>query len=132
MHKLKRKGLAIIFDVKKFHLYLYGRKFTLITDHQPLTCIFGPKSGIPSLAAARMQRWATILSGYDYDIVYRSSKENANADFLSRLPIKGTVDVHEDEIYYVNSVIDSLPVTSKEVANLTGKDCRPILIKVLE
>ena len=77
-----------------------------------------------------MQRWATILSGYNYDIVYRSSKDNANADFLSRLPVKGATDVHEDENYSVNSVIDSLPVTAKDVAKLTSKDC--ILNKVLE
>ena len=31
---------------------------------------FASKSGIPTLAAARMQRWALILSSYQYNIVY--------------------------------------------------------------
>lgn len=128
--QIEKEGLAIIFGIKKFHLYLYGRQFTLITDHQPLTRIFGPKKGIPTLAAARMQRWATILSGYDYNIVYRSSKDNANADFLSRLPVSGALNVHEDEICYIHNVTDSLPITSREIANMTNKDC--ILSKVLE
>ena len=37
--------------------YVYGRKFTLITDHQPLTTILGSEQGIPTITAARMQRW---------------------------------------------------------------------------
>ena len=72
---------------KKFHIYLYGCKFTLITDHKPLTAILGPKTSIPTLAAARMQRWALILSAHPYEIYeYRSSSQHANADALSRLP----------------------------------------------
>ena len=82
------EGLAIFFGIKRFNLYLYGRKFTHFTDHQPLTRIFGPKSGIPPIAAARLQRWAVLLSGYDYDIVYKRSADNANAGFFSRFPVQ--------------------------------------------
>ena len=54
--QLEKEALSLIFGVKKFHQYLYGRKFQLVTDHKPLTAILGPKKGIPSLAAARLQR----------------------------------------------------------------------------
>ena len=56
--QLEKETLALIFGIKKFHRYLYSRKFTFITDHKPLTTILGPKEGIPSLAAAHLQRWA--------------------------------------------------------------------------
>ena len=59
---------------KKFHLYLYGRTFELLTDHKPLTTILGPKTGIPSIAAARLQRWPLLLSCYQYQIKYKSTQ----------------------------------------------------------
>lgn len=54
--QLEKEALSLIFGMKKFHQYLYGCKFTLVTDHKPLTAILGAKKGIPSLAAARLQR----------------------------------------------------------------------------
>ena len=75
-----------MWGVKKFFCYLFGRKFTLLTDHQLLISIFGQKKGIPATAASRMQRYALFLQGYDYDIEYKSSKSHANCDGLSRLP----------------------------------------------
>ena len=59
--RLEKEGLSLIFGMKKFHMYLYGKSFTLITDHFPIVKILGPKTGIPALAAARMQRWSLIL-----------------------------------------------------------------------
>ena len=53
--QLEREELSLNFGVKKFHRYLHGRKFKLVTDHKPLTAILEPKKGIPSLAAARLQ-----------------------------------------------------------------------------
>ena len=46
--------------------YVYGRIFTLVTDHRPLRSILGPKTGVPPLAAVRMQRWSLLLSAYQY------------------------------------------------------------------
>ena len=83
--QIEREAAAIIFGIKKFHSYIYGRKFTLITAHKLLTTIFSPKSSLPALAAARLQRWAIILSTYQYDVEFRPTDKHANADGLSRL-----------------------------------------------
>ena len=61
--QLEKEALALIFGVRKFHMYLDGCPFTLVTD-KPLQCILGPKKGITLMAAACLQRWAIILASY--------------------------------------------------------------------
>ena len=85
--QLDREALALVFGVTRFRQYLLGRQFKLLTDHKPLIHLFGESRGIPTMASARLQRWALTLSGYDYKIVYKSGKELCNADGLSRLPL---------------------------------------------
>jgi len=38
--EIEKEGLACVFRVKKFHSYLYGHHFTLITDHKLLHTLF--------------------------------------------------------------------------------------------
>lgn len=64
------KEALIIFGVTKFNGYLYGCQFMLPIDHKPLIKIFGPKTGVPMEAAARLQRWALILAAYQNKIQY--------------------------------------------------------------
>ncbi|XP_021340098.1 uncharacterized protein K02A2.6-like [Mizuhopecten yessoensis] len=127
--QIEKEALALIFGVKKFHKYLYGRRFTLVTDHKPLTTILGPKTGVPTLAAARMQRWALILSAYQYDIVYRKAAEHGNADAFSRLPVQGKIEPEEAAIFKFSHA-DELPVEAEDISRATRKD--PILSRVLD
>ena len=77
--QIEREALALVFGVKRFHQYLYGRKFTLLTDHRPLTTILGAKKGIPPIAVARLQRWALQLAAYSYEIEFKSTRDDGNA-----------------------------------------------------
>ena len=64
--QLEKEALSIIFGIKKFHNYLYGRKFIIESYHKPLFFLFSEKKGIPQMASARIQRWALTLSAYQY------------------------------------------------------------------
>jgi hypothetical protein len=127
--QLEKEALSLVFGVKKFHQYLYGRRFTLIMDHKPLTAILGPKKGIPSLAAARLQRWALLLSAYEYEIKYKSTHDHSNADGLSRLPLPSK-DISPESVSIFNvAQIQALPVTFKKIQKATSRDT--FLSKVL-
>ena len=122
--QVEKEALSLIFGIRKFHTYLYGRKFTLVTDHKPLTTIFGEKKGIPPMAAARLQRWAIQLSAYTYEIEFRCTQEHSNADCLSRLPINclSTVGHTPEPAWFNRHQIESLPLTATQLAQATRVD----------
>jgi len=116
--QLDKEALALVFAVKRFHKYLLARNFTLVTDHRPLLALFGERRSVPVLAAARMQRWAVILSAYDYSIVYKKGSEIIEADTLSRLPLQE----HNDDMIQFFAPFPDIPITSKEIRAQTHKD----------
>ena len=126
---LEREALGIIFGVKRFNQYLYGCSFILATDHHPLCKLFGHADGARPVAAARMQRWALILSAYSYKIEYIAGSTNSCADCLSCLPVPGTKRHPAEkgnEIHATNCY--TLPVTARDIFSYTAKD--PTLSKV--
>ncbi|GFU38905.1 transposon Tf2-6 polyprotein [Trichonephila clavipes] len=121
--QIDKEALSIVWAVRKFYLYLKGRRFTLITDHKPLIAIFGSKRGLPVLAATRLLHYALILQSFEFDIIFRKTIEHGNADFLSRLPKTSEELVVKDDItIFQMSQIEALPVTSKELRQETSKD----------
>uniref|UniRef100_H3AEI6 ribonuclease H n=1 Tax=Latimeria chalumnae TaxID=7897 RepID=H3AEI6_LATCH len=102
-------------------------------ERDALGIVFGvwkrPKSGFPSLAAARMQCWVLLLSAHTYDIVYREAAWHCNADSLSRLPLEVP---HSDMAHTANifhlSQLENLPVSCTEVKKQTSTD--PVLLSV--
>eukprot|EP00731_Ephydatia_muelleri_P019387 Em0012g212a len=95
--QIQKEALAIIFALKKFHQFLYGRSFILVTDHKPLIALFGPHRATPVLAANRLARWALMLNQYQYSIEYRKTSEHGNADALSRLPAEADTSFDGEE-----------------------------------
>nr|XP_049694867.1 uncharacterized protein K02A2.6-like [Helicoverpa armigera] len=126
--QVDKEALAIVYGVTRHHQYLFGRHFTLKSDHKALSYIFGPKKGIPQTAASRLQRYAVRLAAYDFNIVFVSSEKNSNADGLSRLPLAKTKAEDQDDAAYLHFVEDNFPLSHKDVAQATKED--KILCKV--
>ena len=95
IHTYEKEALAIVYCVKHFRPYLYGRKFTLVTDYKPLLWFKNAQD-----ANMRILRWRLKLSEYDYDVVYKAGKTNVNADTLSRNPVQGAAPKSGQIIYF--------------------------------
>jgi len=77
----EREGLAVVDGIKHFQSYLYGRHFTIYTDHNALKWLMILKEPTGRLAC-----WSVLLQQYDFEIKHRSGTTNGNADALSRRP----------------------------------------------
>lgn len=121
--QLEKEGLAVVFGVKKFHKYLYGRKFVICTDHKPLLTLLNELKAVPQMVSQRIMRWAVMLGAYEYVISYRAGKDNGNADALSRLPVPETPEkeAKEDYVLMLDSVISPL-TTSEQIKHWTTRD----------
>ena len=123
-----REGLSVIFAVKKWHKYIWGRPVQIRTDHKPLLGLLG--KGVPEQASARVQRWATLMSAYAYELVYVPGTANV-ADILSRLPVSvgSSPENVLPEIHSLFQFIENSPIKVMDIARDTADD--PILSKVL-
>ena len=133
--QIEKEALSIIWGLKKYHKYLYARRFTLVTDHKPLIFILKENKGIPEMGASRILRWAITLSSYQYHIEYRPTGEHANADVCSRYPLERKEqdceverDGKEVSDVFFNSFIDKPLINHVTISKFTRTD--PVLSKV--
>ena len=78
----EQECLGCIYAMKEFRAYLYGRRFTLITDHQALRWLLSRKE-----QTGRIQRWLWELLEFDFEVEYIPGPQNQVADALSRAPV---------------------------------------------
>ena len=127
---IEKEGLALVYAVKKFHQFLFGKKFVMYTDHKPLLGLFSERCELPVRAAARVLRWALLLSAYDYTLQHRPGSSNANADALSRLPLDANSgDISQKVVSVSMMELANSPVSEHDVRLATRTD--PILGVVL-
>ena len=121
---LERECLATIWEMEKFHYFLYGKQFTLETDQKPLVSIY--RKHMVEISP-RIQR--SVVRSFPYlpfDIQDRKGMEIPLADTLSRVTL---TPVEEDGIQLpivaVNLIMSNLPVSSTEIELIheeTSKD----------
>jgi len=75
------EALAAVWTIAYFWPYLYGQRFTLVTDHQPLKWLMKSDKFIDKFV-----RWALLLQEYDFEVVHRANITNFDADGLSHNP----------------------------------------------
>ena len=76
---IEKECLAIVWSLQVFYVYLFGQKFTIETDHQPLSWLEKMKN-----ANQRLTRWTLAVQPFCFEIHHRRGSLNKNADGLSR------------------------------------------------
>lgn len=91
--QIEKELLAIVFACQRFHFYLYGREFTVESDHKPLETLV--KRDIDDVTA-RLQRMFLMLLRYPkMTVIYKPGKEMLVADCLSRAQLKENTEINE-------------------------------------
>lgn len=114
--------LAVIWAIERFHQFVYGREFTLRTDHKCLSYVLnGAAEG--TKAPARIVRWAYRLLPYTFDVVYLAGKMNTVADALSRRPVEGDSINEESTSLSILSILrDTEAIRVPELVEATLQD----------
>ena len=122
--QVEKEGLAVIYGIKKFHQYVYGRHFQIVTDHKPITTLFNESKGMTTMASNRIQRWSLSLSAYDYTLKFKPGNTHSNADALSRLPLpeKPTSTPQPQETIFLMENMDNSTITAKQIQLWTRRD----------
>ncbi|KAI5735703.1 hypothetical protein M8J77_021620 [Diaphorina citri] len=79
---IEKELLGVVWAVKYFRPYLFGRHYKIVTDHKPLQWLFSLKD--PS---SKLVRWRLKLEEFDYEVLYKKGSLNKNADALSRIEL---------------------------------------------
>ena len=75
------KTLAAVWTIAHFRTYLYGQRFTLVINHQPLRWLMELDK-----LTGKLSRWALLLHEYDFEVVHQAGTTNLNADGLAHNP----------------------------------------------
>ena len=77
--QMEKQRIAIMFGTKKFHNSLFGRHFSIESDHPALSHLFNETKGVSQTTSTQIQRWALTLSAYHYTIRHKPGATLSNA-----------------------------------------------------
>ena len=121
-----KEALGIVKATRFFHHFLWGTRFKIVTDHQPLTYIFKRRTHSP-----RMSRYMLEMREYNFDIVYKKGANNHVPDALSRPNSKSkssNVKIHNIKIQEIFNKLKFPGLTPDKIKEEQRKDKRWIKV----
>lgn len=106
---VERELLAIVWAIKHFKPYVYGREFLVHSDHKPLVYLFNVTN-----SSDRLMRWRLSLEEYDFKVIYKPGKQNVVADALSRIELTNMPNV--------SSILDEIGQQIRAQKSLVAKN----------
>ena len=133
--QIEKELLAVVFEAKQFHQYVYGRPISVDFDHKPLEIILKkPLHDAPE----RLQRMKLALQGYDINLHYVPGRDVPVADALSRAisdESEGSqagensrATLYLEEEFELVNMAEELPFSDpalEKIRSLTAKDASP-------
>ena len=72
---IEKEACAIVESVKKWSHYLSVQRFVIVTDQQAVNFMFDARRH-GKIKNSKIKRWRMELGCYEYDIMYRTGKNN--------------------------------------------------------
>ncbi len=128
---LEQEGLACVWGTEKFEKFLWGRPFTLHTDHRALKQLLqGPAKAEKNHRSIKLIHWAEHLGAFNFTGQHVPGKDNSFTDALSRLPLpRSTFTLPELSHDIILKRVATDGITLTEIQNSTKSD--PVLQQVI-
>ena len=81
-HTIEQECWAVVWAIRKFYPYLYGREFVLESDHHPLQYLHRIRP-----VSRRLMGWAVELQSTPFSFRHITGPTNVEADYLSRMTV---------------------------------------------
>ena len=85
--------LGVIFAIKQWRGYLWGKHFKIVTDHSALRWLHTMKDTVDGGPASRLTRWSLKLQEYDFEVIHKPGRHHHDADAVSRL-VGAALSIH--------------------------------------
>ena len=117
--QIEKEQLGVVFACERFHVYIYGRRVIIDTDHCPLIAI--SRKHLCD-APPRLQRLLLRIQKYDLKLEYTPGKLLVVADTLSRAfsPKQVTSSTESEVHVHVCAIKSGLPVSERKWAELAA------------
>ena len=124
--------LGVVWSIEYFKNYLYGKEFTVITDHRALLSILKEHRSNKSYNS-RLARWVDRLLPYQFSIEHLPEAKMGSVDYISRNPYQPAKSVSKYDEEFLVATLSSIHTDAQllqQKHNLTANSLHKLYIDI--